>query len=104
MHCNIAFGELVVNFATPEGEESLEKVISALVDILRDVPYIDFDPSLSWEDWALPDQLVYSTISALLRLSNDKPSYVDRAVTAIFKFVSQTVENISSSSCECPGC
>jgi phosphatidylinositol 4-kinase len=101
VHCNVAFGELVVNFSNPAGGgQSLDKVISVLIDILRDIPFIDFDPSLSWEDWALPDQLAFSTTSALLRLSNDHPQFVDQAVKAIFDFVAQTVQNIGSSPCE----
>ncbi|KAF6763882.1 atypical/PIKK/PI4K protein kinase [Ephemerocybe angulata] len=97
VHCNIAFGELVVNFSTPEDGQSLDKVIAVLIDILRDIPFIDFDPSLSWEDWALPDQLVFSTVSALLRLSNDHPVFTEQAVKALFEFVARTVENIGNS-------
>jgi hypothetical protein len=49
VHCNIAFGELVTNF--PEGDitESIDTIMPVLVDVLRDVPFIDFDPCLSWE-------------------------------------------------------
>lgn len=48
VHCNIAFGEMVVNFPTVQLDKSIEPMMSALLDILRDVPFIDFDPSLSW--------------------------------------------------------
>jgi phosphatidylinositol 4-kinase len=42
--CNIAFGEL-----TPSMPEShVENSVSVLTDILRDVPFIDFEHSLSW--------------------------------------------------------
>lgn len=78
----------------------MDRVVSVLIDMLRDIPFIDFDPSLSWEDWALPDQLAFSTASSLLRLSNDHPQFIDQAVNAIFDFVAQTVQNIANSSCK----
>jgi phosphatidylinositol 4-kinase len=91
--------------------------MAMLINILRDTPYADFDRSLAWTgmvpfyatniephyfpcaDWALPDQLVFSIISALLRLSNEHPAYRDEATSAIFSFVSQTVEQIYDNSC-----
>ncbi|TFK30200.1 atypical/PIKK/PI4K protein kinase [Coprinopsis marcescibilis] len=97
VHCNIAFGEFVVNFPTVQLGKSKDRILSALLDILRDVPFIDFDPSLSWHDWALPDQLVFSTVSALLRLSYEDSKRSEQATSAIFDFVNQLVENITKS-------
>jgi phosphatidylinositol 4-kinase len=116
VHCNIAFGELVVNFPDTQIAETIDVLMPALVDILDDIPFIDFDKCLSWQgkcrvyvymkvvslltyfwtDWALPDQLVYSTVSALLRLSSSHPEYTRQATTAICSFISQTVEAIKS--------
>ncbi|KAF8163506.1 hypothetical protein B0H34DRAFT_795214 [Crassisporium funariophilum] len=97
VHCNIAFGQLVIKFPDSHITKSIDTVIPVLIDVLKDIPYIDFDKSLSWEDWALPDQLVFSTISALLRISSDHPKYSERATSAIYSFVSQTIGEISSS-------
>ncbi|CAA7271519.1 unnamed protein product [Cyclocybe aegerita] len=97
VHCNIAFGELVVNFPIPQISSSIETVIPVLVGILREIPTIDFDKSLSWEDWALPDQLVFSTISALLRIANEHPDHSGQATAAIFTFISRIIQNIHSS-------
>lgn len=49
VHCNIAFGEVVVNFPEAHIVETLDSIVPVLIDILRDVPYIDFDRCLSWE-------------------------------------------------------
>ena len=49
MHCNIAFGELVVNFSELHISASINAIMPVLIDILRDIPYTDFDKSLSWE-------------------------------------------------------
>jgi len=114
VHCNIAFGELVVNFPDAHIASTIDTLMPALIDVLRDVPYIDFDRCLSWEgsdmpqpkciqytqsrisDWALPDQLVFSTVSALLRISTSHHQYTDAATAAIISFVSQTVVKIKT--------
>jgi phosphatidylinositol 4-kinase len=96
-HCNIAFGDLVMHFPDPQISTSIETLMPVLVGMLKDVPFIDFDKSLSWTDWALPDQLVFSIISALLRVTNEHPGCSEEATSAIFSFVSQTIDQIESS-------
>jgi phosphatidylinositol 4-kinase A len=64
------------------------------------------DASFTWDDcvisdpldWALPDQLVFSTVSALLRLSSSHVLYAEQATSAICAFISQTVNKIEASS------
>jgi phosphatidylinositol 4-kinase len=48
VHCNTAFGELVVNFPESQIKDSIDTLMFTLMDILRDVPLIDFDECLSW--------------------------------------------------------
>jgi phosphatidylinositol 4-kinase len=48
-HCNIAFGELVINFPDDHISENIETLIPVLVDMLDSVPNIDFDQCLSWQ-------------------------------------------------------
>ncbi|KAJ7085721.1 hypothetical protein B0H15DRAFT_846088 [Mycena belliarum] len=98
VHCNIAFGELVVNFPEVHIANAIDTLMPALIDVLRDVPYIDFDKCLSWTEWALPDQLVFSTVSALLRISSSHAKYSHAATNAIFSFISRTVEEINTGS------
>ncbi|KAF7295444.1 hypothetical protein MIND_01084200 [Mycena indigotica] len=98
VRCNIAFGELVVNFPQVHIDNAIDTLMPALIDVLRDVPYIDFDKCLSWEEWALPDQLVFSTVSALLRISTSHAKYSEAATNAIFSFISHIVEEIATSS------
>ncbi|KAF9227759.1 hypothetical protein BS17DRAFT_726240 [Gyrodon lividus] len=95
---NIAFGDLVVNF--PEGHihNQLDTLISALVDSLRDAPQLDYDQCLSWDEWALPDQFVYSTVSALLRICSTHEDRVDRAINAVLCFIAQVVERLKTAS------
>ena len=52
-------------------------------------------------DWALPDQLVFSTVSALLRLSGSHLQYAEQATSTICDFIEQTVTEIGSSSGGC---
>ena len=42
--CNIGFAELAPNIP----ESHVTSAVSGLIEILRDVPYIDFDRTLSW--------------------------------------------------------
>lgn len=109
VHCHIAFGELAQNLPSSH----LESAIPVLLDMLRDIPYIDFDTSLNWSgayrslfrsfpfsihsvDWALPDQLVYSTVTALLRLAEKNADNKGRIVGAIIKLSSEIVAQIQS--------
>ena len=45
VQCNIGFAELAVNLS----DEHSANTIPVLIDILKDVPHIDFDSSLAWE-------------------------------------------------------
>jgi hypothetical protein len=49
-------------------------------------------------DWALPDQLVFSTVSALLRLSSSHLQYAEQATSAISTFIALMVKTIGTSS------
>lgn len=97
-------------------DKNITSLFPTLLEILKDIPRIDFDPSLSWRgnsfnlespasrltlylDWAPPDQLVYSTISALLQVCNEQPQYREKAMDAICCYLSKTVEEVTSRSC-----
>jgi phosphatidylinositol 4-kinase len=43
--CNIGFSELSVNMSTT----LLHSTVPVLLDVLRDIPYIDFDMNLTWD-------------------------------------------------------
>ncbi|KZT60454.1 hypothetical protein CALCODRAFT_119134 [Calocera cornea HHB12733] len=92
VHCNIAFGEL----APSVPDEHIDRALTVLVELLRDVPYIDFEPSLAWTDWALPDQLVFTTVSSLLRVGSLHPTHVSQALDAVFQFVSKILQQLST--------
>ncbi|KAF8913519.1 hypothetical protein CPB85DRAFT_1299266 [Mucidula mucida] len=96
VHCNIAFGELLFNFPEAHISERIGSILPVLIDVLRDIPYIDFDRSLSWEDWSLPDQLVFSTVSALLRVASLHPEHNDVATGAILDFISDITTKIAT--------
>jgi hypothetical protein len=51
-------------------------------------------------EWAFPDQLVFSTVSALLRICGAHPEHADRAVTSIINFVTDIVQNLKESGCK----
>ncbi|KAG1720737.1 hypothetical protein EDB19DRAFT_1963643 [Suillus lakei] len=86
-HCNIAFGELVASIP----EEHIFNYIDTLIPVLTDFF------SRRATQWALPDQLVFSTVSALLRICGAPPEHADRAVTSIINFVTDIVQNLKDS-------
>ena len=48
-HCNIAFGELVANFPEEHIVRQIDTLIPILLNLLHDVPRMDFDRCLSWD-------------------------------------------------------
>ncbi|KAI0822734.1 atypical/PIKK/PI4K protein kinase [Trametes gibbosa] len=87
VQCNIGFAELAVNLP----HAHVNDTVPVLVDILRDVSYIDFDRCLSWEEWAMPDQLVSITVTALLRIASAYPQHRRSAFDAIINLVKDIV-------------
>ncbi|KAI0075272.1 hypothetical protein K474DRAFT_1676500 [Panus rudis PR-1116 ss-1] len=92
VHCNIGFSELAVSLP----HAHVEATVPVLVDILRDIPYIDFDQCLAWDEWALPDQLVFKTVSALLRISTIHPEHRESATGAIIRFTERIVHMLQT--------
>ena len=52
-------------------------------------------------DWSLPDQLAYTTVSALLKLAAVHPEYRDGVMTAVTTFTSVLVDKLQRSPREC---
>ncbi|EMD38197.1 hypothetical protein CERSUDRAFT_113350 [Gelatoporia subvermispora B] len=92
VQCNIGFAELALNLPDAHVNDTLP----VLVDILRDVAYIDFDRCLTWEEWALPDQLVFATVTALLRVASSHQEYREQATRAIVNFCARVVTQVQS--------
>ncbi len=97
----------------------VNETVPVLIDILRDIPYIDFDHCLAWDgkfvasyvniylftksfwvDWALPDQLAFATVSALLRIASSHPEHREAATCAISGFVSCIVKMLKDGGCK----
>jgi len=49
VHCSVAFGELVIKFPESQIKDNIDTLMLVLIDILRDVPFLDFDECLSWQ-------------------------------------------------------
>ncbi|EFI28353.1 atypical/PIKK/PI4K protein kinase [Coprinopsis cinerea okayama7 len=98
VHCNIAFGELVVNFPAIQLGQSIESIMAALLDILRDIPFIDFDPSLSWHGAVLSEFVIAwgTHVRSRLGVSGPASLFYDLCSTSTF-FVDQVVDSIASS-------
>ncbi|KAI0818966.1 atypical/PIKK/PI4K protein kinase [Irpex lacteus] len=92
VQCNIGFAELAVNLPNAHVAET----VPVLIDILRDIPHIDFDKCLAWDEWSPPDQLAFATVSALLRIASAHPTYRESCIDAIADFVSRIVTLLQS--------
>jgi phosphatidylinositol 4-kinase len=57
VRCNIAFGELALNVSG----DYVDKTVAVLIDILRDVHFIDFEQTMSWTGALLVLPLIYNT-------------------------------------------
>ncbi|CAE6500527.1 unnamed protein product [Rhizoctonia solani] len=88
VNCNIAFGQFALNCP----ELHVESTVTVLTGILRDVPHIDYERSLAWSDWSLPDELVFVTVCALLRLASLHPTYREGVMAAIVTFAEESVK------------
>ncbi|KAJ1309818.1 hypothetical protein OPQ81_006583 [Rhizoctonia solani] len=88
VNCNIAFGQ----FASNCPESHVESTVTVLIGILRDVPHIDYERTLAWSDWSLPDELVFVTVCALLRLASLHPTYRENVMAAIVTFAEESVK------------
>lgn len=90
VHANIAFAELAPSLP----EKDVDNAVQVLIAILGDVVHIDFDPCLSWIDWALPDQLVYSTVSSLLILADTHYQHRAVIIGAISRFLTEVLRHL----------
>lgn len=48
VQCNIAYGDMVKNSSPSYIAENVKSLFPTLLEVLNDVPRINFDPSLSW--------------------------------------------------------
>lgn len=55
---------------------------------------------LSFTEWALPDQLVSTTVTALLRIASLHPQYRSAATSAILDFASKIIDQLKKEYCE----
>ncbi|KAF8334229.1 uncharacterized protein EI90DRAFT_3051526 [Cantharellus anzutake] len=90
IECNIAFGELALNVPAVKVQETVQ----VLIDILRDVPFIDFPQCLTWSEWSLPDQLVFTTVSSLLWLASSFPETRTLTIDSIGTFSKLAVQSL----------
>ena len=103
-NCHIGFAQVAASLPEPH----VESVVPVLIEVLRDIPRMDFDQCLVWdgmfhstalfrtvltmhEDWAIPDQLVYNTVSSLLRLASAHPEHRIPVTDVILDFTSKIV-------------
>lgn len=55
-------------------------------------------------EWALPDQLVFATVSALLRIASSHSRFRSDAISAIVRFTDQIVQQLKAGARECYLC
>ena len=48
VHCNIAFGDMVLNAPVAYLELHIGELLPIMIDMLTDIPHTDFERRLSW--------------------------------------------------------
>lgn len=104
-NCHIGFAQVAAKLPDPH----VDSVVRVLIEVLRDIPRMDFDQCLVWDgaftvpfvpvvlvltnnvEWAIPDQLVYNTVSSLLRLAASHPGRRLSVTDAILEFAERIV-------------
>jgi hypothetical protein len=57
----------------------------------------DFEQGLGWTEWALPDQLTYGVLGALLKIAGDEVAGKREIIMGqIAKFVTELAERIDT--------
>ncbi|TFK54620.1 hypothetical protein OE88DRAFT_1653021 [Heliocybe sulcata] len=94
VYCNIGFAEVAEHLPG----SLVDNAVPILGDILQDVPCIEFDHCLSWDEWALPDQLVFATVKTLLKLATQYPNHREVAIGGVISFAQEIVSRLTSGS------
>ncbi|KAK2466763.1 hypothetical protein APHAL10511_001021 [Amanita phalloides] len=98
VRCNAAFSDMVLNAPISYLELHIDTLLPILTEMLTDIYRMDFERCIFWTEWALPDQFIFYTVSAILRLTTSSHQrYSDQAVGAILAFIVQTVKNVKTS-------
>lgn len=78
----------------PPSHPRTPKNIDLLSELLAAIPSTDFERGLGWTEWALPDQLTYDVLGALLKISGDSENKGQGS--KVLQEVGSFVEGLSS--------
>ena len=97
-------------------QSHVDDTFPILLNILNDIPDMDFDETLMWDSmslfhtymnhsnlykgWALPDQLTFYSVSSLLKIASLYPHLRLDATAAIIEFTSRTISQLATASGE----
>ncbi|KAK0552405.1 phosphatidylinositol-4- kinase [Tilletia horrida] len=71
--------------ASANADQHLEPVLEDLISLTQDLTNAEFEHSLAWANWPLPDQLTYALVSALLQIGTNAPQHRKPALDAVTK-------------------
>ncbi|KAE8220280.1 hypothetical protein CF319_g6168 [Tilletia indica] len=87
-HISLAlFASSISSAATSaNADQHLEPVLEDLVSLTKDLTSAEFEHSLAWANWPLPDQLSYALVSALLQTGNNASHHRKFVLDAVIDF------------------
>lgn len=91
---------MIIAYPESNMSASIDSIIPHLVEILSSLPNTQFEKNLGWIDWSLPDQLAYSTVSAILRAAKYHPESGESAIRAILRFIAVAAQRIKTATCK----
>ena len=100
-HVNISFSTFSSHL--PPSHARTQDNINLLLDLLGDIPSIDWEQGLGWSEWALPDQLTYGVLGGLLKVSGElkEHSVTDKVLEEVGAFMRAITHRVNNGDREC---
>ncbi|KAK0546502.1 phosphatidylinositol-4- kinase, partial [Tilletia horrida] len=81
--------------SSANADQYLEPVLQHLVSLLADLTNAEFEHSLAWANWPLPDQISYALVSALLQIGNNAQQHRTTALDAVITFANSVAQSLT---------
>ncbi|KAK0539233.1 phosphatidylinositol-4- kinase [Tilletia horrida] len=82
--------------SSANADQHLEPVLQDLVSLLADLTNAEFEHSLAWANWPLPDQISYALVSALLQIGNNAQQHRKTALDAVITFANSVAQSLTA--------
>ncbi|KAL9933013.1 hypothetical protein V8E36_008268 [Tilletia maclaganii] len=82
--------------ATANADQHLEPVLQDIVSLLGDLKNAEFEHSLAWANWPLPDQISFALVSSLLQIGSNASQHRKVALDAVINFAQSVAQALNA--------